>query len=342
MFIATQNVYVLCLNETKLDGSITDSYVKIKDYRIFRKDRNRRGVGGVGWGVAIYVRDAMNVMFRSDLASDAIEAIPVEIRKPNSKPFIITASYRPPAADDNFLEELECLIASIDSQDKEYILMGDLNCNKLSEHPDRSTLQLNRICELYQLRQVIESATRITENTETLIAVIITSDSPKILSSGVLHVGMSDHSLVYAIRKVTIPNRQGKLRYVTSRQFKNFDPDEFRNDVKLMPGDKISSICNPNDKWKCWKQMFDTVANRHAPLRTRRVKNKDSPWLTSQIRKLIIERTLAKKTAIKSRDPEHWKLYRCLRNNVNNVIRTAKSDYCTRRIEANGKNPKPV
>ena len=224
----------------------------------------------------------MNVIFRSDLASDAIEAIPVEIRKPNSKPFMITACYRPPVADDNFLEELEYLIASIDSQDKEHILMGDLNCNQLSEHPDRPTLQLNRICELYQLGQGIESATCITENTETLIDVIITNDSPKILSSGVLHVGMSDHGLVYAIQKVAIPSRQGKPLYVT---FKNFDPDVFRNDLELMPWDTISSICNPNDKWKCWKQMFDTVANRHAPLRTRRVKNKDSPWLTSQIKK---------------------------------------------------------
>ena len=50
--------------------------------------------------------------------------------------------------------------------------------------------------------------------------------------------------------------------------------------------------------WNAWKNMFDSVADKHAPLRTRRVRNKHFPWLTSQIRTLIIERDLLKKKAI--------------------------------------------
>ena len=65
-----------------------------------------------------------------------------------------------------------------------------------------NTPQLNQICEVYQVHQLIESPTRITETSQTLIDVIITNTPTKIMTSGVLHVGMSDHSLVYAIRKV--------------------------------------------------------------------------------------------------------------------------------------------
>ena len=73
--------------------------------------------------------------------------------------------------------------------------------------------------------------------------------------------------------------------------------------------------------------MFDSVADKRAPLRDRRVKDKHSPWLTSQIRKLIIERDLLKKKAIKTGEPDQWKQYKLYRNKVNIAIRTAESDY---------------
>ena len=43
---------ILCLSETWLDGSISDSDVLIPNYTIFRNDRSRHG-----GGVAIYVSD---------------------------------------------------------------------------------------------------------------------------------------------------------------------------------------------------------------------------------------------------------------------------------------------
>ena len=40
-----------------------------------------------------------------------------------------------------------------------------------------------------------------------------------------------------------------------------------------------------------WQNMFTTIiANRHAPIRSLRVRNKKSPWLTIELRKLIRDR----------------------------------------------------
>ena len=103
----------------------------------------------------------------SDLTCDNLEALSIE-------PFIISACYRPPSADDAFFESLEKLIASVDSEEKELVMIGDFNCNQLSENPDRGTTQLNQICEVYQMQQLIKYPTRITE-TKTLIDLIITN-----------------------------------------------------------------------------------------------------------------------------------------------------------------------
>ena len=56
------------------------------------------------------------------------------------------------------------MISKVDSEEKEFILMGNLNYNQLSDNPDCSTAQLNSICEVYHLQQVIKYPTRISGN----------------------------------------------------------------------------------------------------------------------------------------------------------------------------------
>ena len=39
-----------------------------------------------------------------------------------------------------------------------------------------------------------------------------------------------------------------------------------------------------------WENMFLKIADAHAPIRTRRVRNKKSPWNTTELRELITGR----------------------------------------------------
>ena len=47
---------IICISETWLDSSISDEEIKIPDYEVVRKDRNRRG-----GGVAIYFHESLPV-----------------------------------------------------------------------------------------------------------------------------------------------------------------------------------------------------------------------------------------------------------------------------------------
>ena len=85
IFISKQHFDVLCINETRLDSSINSSEVNIAGYDLIRKDRNRNG-----GGMAIYVRSVIPYINRTELISDTVEAICVEIRKPKSKPLLIS------------------------------------------------------------------------------------------------------------------------------------------------------------------------------------------------------------------------------------------------------------
>ena len=88
----------------------------------------------------------------------------------------------------------------MDNKNKEVYILGDLNCN-MFEPTLFSTRKLNEILELYQMHQLINNPTRVTEFTKSLMDVCITSNPENIIYSGVLHLGISDHSLIYAIRR---------------------------------------------------------------------------------------------------------------------------------------------
>ena len=60
---------------------------------------------------------------------------------------------------------------------------------------------------------LIDDATQVTMKTASLIDHIVNNTTEKISVSGVIHKGISDHSLVFAIRKISvIKNKKILLR----------------------------------------------------------------------------------------------------------------------------------
>ena len=57
-------------------------------------------------------------------------------------------------------------------------------------------------------------------------------DDTKVIDSGLIHLGISDHSLVRLCRKVSVPKSKPKI--VETRQFKDFDSQHFQYDPLAM------------------------------------------------------------------------------------------------------------
>ncbi len=67
----------------------------------------------------------------------------------------------------------------------------------------------------------------------------------KIVCSGVSHIGISDHSLVYAFRKLSTGLSRKGHSTVSYRNFKNFNSSSFRNDICQQNWDIIMNFDNP-------------------------------------------------------------------------------------------------
>ena len=88
---------------------------------------------------------------------------------------------------------------------------------------DNNAIVLSNLADVYGLHQLISEHTRITDKSSTLIDLIFTNTPDRVVCSGVSHIGISDHSLVFAFRKVSVESTKNGHATVKYRKFKNFE-----------------------------------------------------------------------------------------------------------------------
>ena len=258
---------LIAFNETRLDPNITDNMISLDGYDVIRKDRSRNS-----GGVFIYLRSSINYKIRKDLVPPELEAVCVEIIKPHSKPFLVTTVYRPPSSLPEFFDDFEKLIKAIDNEINEMYILGDLNCNMLKTDKDANipTKKIKSLYELYQLTQIIDKATRVTMTTSSLIDHIVTNTPEKISDSGVIHTGISDHSLVFVI---SVIDKQENILEI--RNMKYFNEEKFIEDLLKQPWEHIYfSAEDPSAMWEIWIKIVLDVLDKHAPLQHKKIRSK--------------------------------------------------------------------
>ena len=334
--MANKFIDLIAFNETRLDANITDNMISIDGYDVVRKDRSRNG-----GGVCIYLRSSINYKVRNDLVPTELEVVCIEITKPHSKPFLVTTVYRPPSASSEFFNHFEKLIKAIDNENKEMFILGDLNCDMLKADSDSNipTKKIKSLYELYQLTQLINEATRVTMTTTSLIDHIVTNTPEKISDSGVIHTGISGHSLVFAIRKISIIYKQENTLEI--RNMKNFDKEKFTKELPKQHWKYVYFFAeDPNAMWEIWKNLFLEVLDKHAPLQHKKIRSNKVPWMTSDIKKLMNTRDNFKRKAILTNNENDWLIFKTTRNKVNIELRNAKKDYYFSKIADQKFNPK--
>ncbi|CAB4002379.1 Hypothetical predicted protein, partial [Paramuricea clavata] len=80
-------------------------------------------------------------------------------------------------------------------------------------------------------------------------------------------------------------------------QFKNYNSHQFKEELSYYTNlDPTSN--DPNVLWNEFKNNFLTIAEKHAPVRQRRVKSEHKPWLTKEIKRLMHHRDYLKRQSL--------------------------------------------
>ena len=224
---------------------------------------------GQGGGVCLYIRNDIAFNIREDLILENTESLWINVLLPQTKPIILGALYRPPK-NHTFIETLSDTFDNL-SKDDEVVILGDMNICLLQKSP--LSKRYENILNLNGMRQLIHRPTRTTHTTSSLIDHVISSKEENISQSGVIDLGISDHSLTYCTRRLIRPVF-GQHRTITIRRMKKYNVDDFNLNLSQADWSKITECKEVNSAWTNFKKTFLSIVNVSAPLKHVRIKQR--------------------------------------------------------------------
>ena len=167
--------------------------------------------------------------------------------------------------------------------------------------------------DTFGLKQLISEPTRVTANSSTIIDHIATSDPRNVVESGVLQTGISDHYVVYVVRKY-FGSLKAQHKMITTRQMKNFDQELFFKDLTSVDWQAIVSDSEClDDSVNLWSNTLSQIIEKHAPLREKRVSERFCPWITPELKKICRARDKLKIAAVKAKSELLMSAYKHIR-----------------------------
>ena len=140
--------------------------------------------------------------------------------------------------------------------------------------------ELSNILNSFNLRNVITEPTRIAENSETLIDLCIVNDIQKVNQSGVLHLRISDHSLIYASYKIKKEKEPPIIR--TVKNFQRVDNEKLNRELSLAPYLVCSVFDDIDDCVAAWEDLYKNIIKEMVPEMKAKIRSKSVPWITSE------------------------------------------------------------
>ena len=100
------------------------------------------------------------------------------------------------------------------------------------------------------------------------------------------------------------------------RQFNN---DAFLQDLRNVPWDNAYIYDNVDDLWDHWATLFNEILDNHAPIKKKRIRGDQLPWITPEIQREISRRNRLFKLHARNPTEASWNDYRKQRNKVNQL-----------------------
>ena len=169
---------------------------------------------------------------------------------------------------------------------KNIILVGDFNSDMLHK-PNNSESEygkcLRRIFCSSGQKNIINSPTRVTANSKSLIDLVITSQRSKTQTSGSINLGISDHHLLFAVFKVARGNAKPKI--ISTRNYKSLDARQLKSDFDQAPWHLTRLFDDIDDSVDTWQCLYYEIKHHHLPLQDVKIRAKSFHGFTPPLEK---------------------------------------------------------
>ena len=340
-----QKFDIIMITETSEKNDHGDflTNVKIPNFQLYSTPTlSRNG------GTAIYARDSFDSFERSDLKvmNPNFESTWLEIKNKKSKNILCGVIYRHPNEETSkhkaFLTYLDKILSKVLKENKEIYIAGDFNIdlNKIESNAKYKNF-FDLMCSFGLLPKIIHP-TRTTINTATIIDNIFTNNLSVNTTCGNLLTDFSDHfGQFVSIERIKIDYKSINLY---KRDYSGFEEETFKNDISNQNFTDHST--DINQRFENFYSKLNQCVEKHAPLKKlspKEIKEKNKPWVTQHIKKLIKYRNkLFRKKKQNPNNNDILRLYNLFRNRVNNELKKSKKSHYKNFFDNNSKDIKKI
>lgn len=279
--LAYANYYFLILNETWLDRNQIHATVLL-DYELGDYFCRETTTGG---GCAIW--------YKKGLITSTLSVAQYSVEKTleicglcwhfMNTDYLLISIYRPPDADFQlFLQIMDNLLHDIFDTSKPILVCGDFNINfALHSKEKRDTINL---FASYGLRGIVETYTRLTSSSATLIDNVFTN-FPQLLDADTFDTFLSDHR--YISIKAMEPFMKAislSPETVTKRLFNENNKASFRDHLEKETWQDMYSSGTLRDKFQIFLDTFLFYYNTCFPLTKVKIRPTAKSWVTTEVR----------------------------------------------------------
>ena len=330
IFSSSRKPAVICLTETWLTDDDDVNFYALDGYTFFSKPRGTRG-GGVG----MYVLNEINCSMIQNIQCGEILSINCIL---NQKTLQISVIYNPPdKSKPQFCDELDSFLESISTRNSHALILGDFNIDILN-NTNTGNLYRN-IVHQNGFQMLISQPTRETTTTKTCLDHIFTNSIDVFESGVVLKHNITDHYPVYCKLSTRIEAPKSEEVSQWDLSFLRNDDAKLRFLFLLQQKLESSSIYNDPNPESSLKTFFDILyetTNKFACIKSSScTKRSICPWISNKIKNAITKKNhLFQKSLNNPLDPSLSQKYCRQRNLVTSMIRNAKKQYYSDKIDS--------
>ena len=323
------NIHAVLISESWLKPSLQSTCFSVPGYVLIRNDR----LGRVGGGVAIYLKSHISYKTichstssnDSSSSPDCFEYLFIEINV--GVKFALGVVYCP--HNKNYFNNLEVVLEDLLANYSHVTIMGDFNTCLLRD--DVRARKLNSILMSLNLRMLLLKPTHHTNYADTLLDLIITSNSDLVSKYGQFPAsGFSLHDLIFVSLRLKLP--KSKPVTLLLRSFQNLNIEKLRSDALSIDWSQVEAIRSIDEKVDWLNSNIIALFDKHAPRQLIKIKNQSSLWFNDDFRKARAKRDKAFSKYKKDRTDLNWSIYKAARNQCNQMCRKLKRQYIFNKI----------
>ena len=225
-----------------------------------------------------YIRSDIPSRQRKDLEPENSPCIIIEALLIKQKWCFVTYYNSPSTTDAVFEDFFSKTLDNVTAHYSNYVTCGDLNYD-----PTKKTSNaLKEMCVLFGSYNLVKGPTCFKSKHGSLLDVILVNKSSTFYNTLSF---VNFHNMVATMMRFHEPYKHNK--YIQYRSFKNYNKINYTSSIENSQITKCKNVENTNHAWKLFSDCLKEVIEDHAPLKTKKVRPDQPPFMNTRLRKEI-------------------------------------------------------